>query len=181
MKIGADCLLPATGSDGVALRHDMSRGRQDQRPGKFDRWVRPISRVNHSDPMIARGLDIDRRVSRFVAIVKQLYRRKGDACLRPQTGLGTGMSKNQKHPAGADLRAVPLPHRPSSPSFRSASVDRIRRDHRIGPSLRGRRLSVGRSPAPDHDVAGLESEVRSERRQSWLALLGERRSAAHFP
>src|SRR5437870_4223883 len=42
----------------------MSRGGQDQRPGKFDRGVRAISRVNHCDPMIARGLDIDRRISR---------------------------------------------------------------------------------------------------------------------
>src|SRR5258706_16454781 len=42
----------------------MSRGGQDQRPGKFDRGVRAISRVNQCDPMIARGLDIDRRVSR---------------------------------------------------------------------------------------------------------------------
>src|ERR1700738_1009243 len=42
----------------------MSRGGQDQRPCKFDRWVRPMSCVNHYDPMIARGLDIDRRVSR---------------------------------------------------------------------------------------------------------------------
>src|ERR1700694_4695468 len=42
----------------------MSRGGQDQRPGKFDRWVRPIPRVNHGDPMIAGGGDIDRRVSR---------------------------------------------------------------------------------------------------------------------
>src|SRR5713226_9637519 len=41
----------------------MSRGGQDQRPGKFDRWVRPIPRVNHWDPMSARGGDIDRRVS----------------------------------------------------------------------------------------------------------------------
>src|ERR1700674_3641957 len=63
-EIGAYCLLPAAGSDRVALRHDMSRGGQDQRPGKFDRGVRPISRVNHGDPMIARGGDIDRRVSR---------------------------------------------------------------------------------------------------------------------
>src|SRR6266568_1765416 len=34
------------------------------RPGKFDRRVRPIPRVNHCDPMIARGGDIDRRVYR---------------------------------------------------------------------------------------------------------------------
>src|SRR6202011_1406612 len=42
--------------------HDMSRGGQDQRPGQFDRRVRPISRVNQCDPLIARGGDIDRRV-----------------------------------------------------------------------------------------------------------------------
>src|ERR1700726_416037 len=42
----------------------MSRGGQDQRPGKFDRRVRPIPRVNHGDPMIARGGEIDRRVSK---------------------------------------------------------------------------------------------------------------------
>src|SRR6202011_6175481 len=42
----------------------MSRGGQDQRPGKFDRRVRPIPRVNHCDPMIASGSDIDRRVYR---------------------------------------------------------------------------------------------------------------------
>jgi hypothetical protein len=41
-EIRAYCLLPAAGSYRVALRHDMSRGGQDQRPGKFDRWVRPI-------------------------------------------------------------------------------------------------------------------------------------------
>src|SRR5260370_24475791 len=41
----------------------MSRGGQDQRPGKFDRRLRPIPRVNHWDPMIAGGGDIDRRVS----------------------------------------------------------------------------------------------------------------------
>src|SRR5438309_7808390 len=63
-EIRAHCLLPAAGSDGVALRHDMSRGGQDQRPRKFDRRVRPIPRVNHCDPTIARGGDIDRRVSR---------------------------------------------------------------------------------------------------------------------
>src|SRR6202158_2273898 len=63
-EIGAYCLLPAAGSDGVAFRHNMSRGGQDQRPGKFDRGVRPIPRVNHCDPMVARSLDIDRRVSR---------------------------------------------------------------------------------------------------------------------
>src|SRR6266481_5226404 len=63
-EIRAHCLLPAAGSDGVALRHDMSRGGQDQRPGKFDRRVRPIPRVNHCDPMLARSGDIDRRVSR---------------------------------------------------------------------------------------------------------------------
>src|ERR1700704_5910048 len=64
MEIRAHCLLPAAGSYRVALRYDMSRGGQDQRPGKFDRWVRAISRVNHCDPMIVRGLDIDRRISR---------------------------------------------------------------------------------------------------------------------
>ena len=49
----------------IALRHDMSSGGQDQRPGKFDRRVRPIPRVNHCDPMITRGGgDIDRRVYR---------------------------------------------------------------------------------------------------------------------
>jgi hypothetical protein len=32
-EIRAHCLLPAAGPDGVALRHDMSRGGQDQRPG----------------------------------------------------------------------------------------------------------------------------------------------------
>src|SRR3989454_2455412 len=63
-EIRAHCLLPAAGSDGVALRHDMSRGGQDQRPGNFDRRVRPIPRVNHCDPMIARGGDIDRHVYR---------------------------------------------------------------------------------------------------------------------
>ena len=35
-----------------------------QRPGKFDRRVRPVARVNHCDPTIARGGEIDRRVSR---------------------------------------------------------------------------------------------------------------------
>src|SRR3984893_1897375 len=64
MEISAHSLLPATGSDGVALRHDMSRRGQDQRPGKFDRRVRAIPRVNHCDPMVARGGHIDRRVSR---------------------------------------------------------------------------------------------------------------------
>jgi len=44
------CLLPAARPDGVALRHDMSRGGQDQRPGEFDRGVRPIPGVNHCDP-----------------------------------------------------------------------------------------------------------------------------------
>src|SRR5712675_1610198 len=63
-EIGAYCLLPAAGSDGIALRHDVSRGSQDQCPGKFDRRVRPIPRVNHCDPMLARSGDIDRRVSR---------------------------------------------------------------------------------------------------------------------
>src|SRR5437016_2007150 len=63
-QIRAHCLLPAAGSDGVALRHDVSRGGQDRRPGKFDRWVRPIPRVNHCDPMLACGDEIDCRVSR---------------------------------------------------------------------------------------------------------------------
>src|ERR1700688_4159608 len=44
------------------LRHDMSYAGQDQRPGKFDGRVRSIPRVNHCDPMVARGGDIDRRV-----------------------------------------------------------------------------------------------------------------------
>jgi hypothetical protein len=35
-KIHAHCLLPAAESNGVALRQDMSRGGQNQRPGKFD-------------------------------------------------------------------------------------------------------------------------------------------------
>src|SRR3989442_11951463 len=61
-EIRAHCLLPAAGSDGVALRHDMSRGGQDQRPSKFDRRVRPIPRVKHCDAVMARGGDIDRRV-----------------------------------------------------------------------------------------------------------------------
>jgi hypothetical protein len=61
MEIRAHCLLPAAGSDGVALRHDVSRGGQDQRPGKFDGRVRTIPGVDHCDPMIARGGDIDRR------------------------------------------------------------------------------------------------------------------------
>src|ERR1700688_5279813 len=42
----------------------MSRGGQDQRPGKFYCRVRAIPGVDHSDPMIARGGDIDRRVSK---------------------------------------------------------------------------------------------------------------------
>src|SRR5258708_20391443 len=42
----------------------MSRGGQDQRSGKFDRRIRSIPRVNDGDPMIARGVDIDRGVSR---------------------------------------------------------------------------------------------------------------------
>src|SRR5216684_8632101 len=42
----------------------MSRGGQDERPRKFDRRVRPIPRVHYSDPMIASGGDIDRRVYR---------------------------------------------------------------------------------------------------------------------
>src|SRR6478672_7230990 len=62
MEIRAHRLLPAAGSYEVALRHDMSRRGQNQRPGKFDRRVRPIPRVNHSDPMIGCGGDIDRRV-----------------------------------------------------------------------------------------------------------------------
>jgi hypothetical protein len=62
-EIRAHGLLPAAGSDGVALCHDMSRGGQDQRPGKFDRRVRPIPRVNDCDPMIACSGYIDRRVS----------------------------------------------------------------------------------------------------------------------
>src|SRR5713226_289458 len=79
------------------------------------------------------------------------------------------------HVACADLRAVPLQHHPSSPSFRSATAGRIRRYHRIGPSLRGRRLSVGRSPVPDHDAGVGQPELRSERRQGRPALRGERR------
>src|SRR4029077_12122998 len=63
-KIVTRLLLPAAGSDGVALRHDMPRGGQDQRPGQFDGRVRPISRVNHCDPMIFRSDEIDRRVSK---------------------------------------------------------------------------------------------------------------------
>src|SRR4029077_10039846 len=63
MEFSAHRLLPAAGSYRVVLRHDMSRGGQDQRPGKFDGRVRPIPRVNHRDPMIAGGGDIDRRVS----------------------------------------------------------------------------------------------------------------------
>src|SRR3984893_1585331 len=63
-EIRAHCLLPAAGSDGVALRHDMARRGQDERPGQFDRRVRPISRVNHGDPTLSRGGDVDRRVSR---------------------------------------------------------------------------------------------------------------------
>src|SRR6202790_1068725 len=42
----------------------MSSGGQDQGPRKFDRWVRPIARVDYCDPMIARSDHIDRRVSR---------------------------------------------------------------------------------------------------------------------
>src|SRR5882762_6606336 len=61
-QIRAHCLLPAAGSDGIPLRHDVSRGAQDQRPGKFDRRVRPIPRVKQCDPMLARSGDIDRRV-----------------------------------------------------------------------------------------------------------------------
>src|SRR5467141_3890313 len=63
-EIGAHGLLPAAGSDGVALRHDMSRGGQDKCPGKFDRRVCLVARVNHWDPMIGCGGEIDRRVSR---------------------------------------------------------------------------------------------------------------------
>src|SRR4029077_3712124 len=63
-EICAYSLLPSAGSDGVALRDDISRGGQDQRPGKFDRRIRPIPRMNHCDPMIAGGSDIDRRVYR---------------------------------------------------------------------------------------------------------------------
>ena len=33
-----------------------------QRPSKFDGRIRPIPRVNHCNPMIARGGDINRRV-----------------------------------------------------------------------------------------------------------------------
>jgi len=40
----------------------------------------------------------------------------------------------------------------TTPSFHSASADRMHRYHRIGLSLRGRRLAVGRSPVPDHDA-----------------------------
>src|SRR5580658_6447726 len=64
MQIRAYRLLPATGSDGVALRHDISRRGQDQRPGQFDRWVRPIPRMDYCDPMIAGSGDVDRRVYR---------------------------------------------------------------------------------------------------------------------
>src|SRR5882762_1512275 len=63
LPIRATCLLPAAASDGVVLRHEMSCGGEDQRPGQFDRWVRPVSRVNHCDPVLARSGDIDRRVS----------------------------------------------------------------------------------------------------------------------
>ncbi len=36
-------------------------GGQDQRPGKFDRWVRPIPRVNHHNPYsLAAATSIDR-------------------------------------------------------------------------------------------------------------------------
>src|SRR5260221_1167351 len=42
----------------------MCRGGKDQRPGQFDRWVRLIPSVHHCDPLLARGGDIDRRVSR---------------------------------------------------------------------------------------------------------------------
>src|SRR6202051_1087806 len=62
-EISADCLLPAAGSYRVALRHNVSRGGQDQRPGKFDGGVRAIPRVNYCDPTVAGGSDIDRRVS----------------------------------------------------------------------------------------------------------------------
>src|SRR6202040_3711972 len=40
----------------------MSCAGQDQRPGKFDGWVRAIPGVNHCDPMLVRGGYIDRRV-----------------------------------------------------------------------------------------------------------------------
>src|SRR5579863_9273301 len=62
-EISAHCLLPAAGSYRVALRRDMSRGGQDQRPGKFDGRVRAIPGVNYRDPVVAGGGDIDRRVS----------------------------------------------------------------------------------------------------------------------
>src|ERR1700719_3700757 len=58
----AHSLLPAAGSDGGALGGDMSRGGEDQRPGKFNRRVRSVSRMNHFDPMVTGGRDIDRRV-----------------------------------------------------------------------------------------------------------------------
>jgi hypothetical protein len=56
--------VPAADSDGVAFRHDISRRGQDQRPGKFDRWIRPIPRMDYCDPMIAGSGDVDRRVYR---------------------------------------------------------------------------------------------------------------------
>src|SRR5260370_4926973 len=40
----------------------MARGGQDQSPSEFKRRVRSIPRVNHRDPMIARGANINRRV-----------------------------------------------------------------------------------------------------------------------
>src|ERR1700733_9395608 len=61
-EIHTQCLLPIPGTDGVALRHDMSCAGQDQRPGKLDGRVRPIPRVNHCDPAIARDGNINRGV-----------------------------------------------------------------------------------------------------------------------
>src|SRR5579864_2533156 len=53
--------------------------------------------------------------------------------------------------------------------------------HRIRPSLRGRRLSLGRSPAADHGAGARQPELRSERRQSGPALSEQRRrSASNF-
>src|SRR6266853_2441239 len=63
-EICAYSLLPSAGSDGVALRDNISRGGQDQRPGKFDRRIRCIPCMNHCYPVIAGGNDIDRRVYR---------------------------------------------------------------------------------------------------------------------
>src|ERR1700716_3384935 len=64
MEIRAYRLLPAAGSNRVALRHDISRRGQDQRPSKFDRRFRSISCVNYCDPMIAGSSKVDRRVCR---------------------------------------------------------------------------------------------------------------------